>query len=281
MIPSQGGESQGKRRRGKRGRQTSRAASDPALAAHHTPNSPAAEAYKELRTALLLTTAGHPPRSISVSSCQPGEGKTTTAINLATSLGQLGRRVLVVDTDLRRPRCHKILRVATNRGVSSYLTGMHRVPELLQPTEIDGVSVIPAGPVPPNPAELLDSARFGDFVREVQDHEDFDHVIFDTPPVLSVVDPLLVGRQVEGMVLVLRSAHTSREAAYLAWDKLQTGQVKVYGSLLNDVQTEHVPYEYRYYRYGYSEKDSDKRRKRRPAAGESGQSTQVARSQKA
>jgi capsular exopolysaccharide synthesis family protein len=280
MIPTQGGEIPS-RRRSKRMGQAARAASDPALATHSTPNSPAAEAYKELRTALLLTTAGHPPRSISVSSCQPGEGKTTTAINLATSLAQLGRRVLVVDTDLRRPRCHKILRVATNKGVSSYLTGMHGINDLLQPTEIDGVSVVTAGPVPPNPAELLDSARFGELVREVQDRDDFDHVIFDTPPVLSVVDPLLVGRQVEGLVLVLRSAFTSRDAAQLAWDKLQTGQVKVFGTLLNDVQTEHVPYEYRYYRYGYSEKAPDRRRKRRAAAADSGESSQVARSQKA
>jgi capsular exopolysaccharide synthesis family protein len=279
MIPSQGPGSKSKRRAKKAAAAGTTGSPEAALVTHQAPNSPAAEAYKELRTALLLTTAGHPPRAVAITSCQPGEGKTTTAVNLATSLGQLGRRVLLVDTDLRRPRCHKVLRVATNRGVSSYLTGMHRVGELVQPSPIDGVSVISAGPVPPNPAELLDSTRFVEFVRELREHPDFDHVIFDTPPVLSVVDPLLIGRQVEGLVLVLRSAFTSREAAQLAWQKLDTGRVKVFGTLLNDVQTEHVPYEYRYYRYGYSEQTKSRGRKR-PAASEPGAGSRVARSGK-
>lgn len=257
MIPSQEAAP-----KSKRASPAAVAAADPALTTHTSPTSPPAEAYKELRTALLLTTAGHPPRDIAVSSCQPGEGKTTTAINLATSLAQLGRRVLVVDTDLRRPRCHKVLRSATQRGVSSYLTGIHRIEELVQKTEIDNVTLIPAGPVPPNPAELIDSDRFGEFVKELRENTDYDHVIFDTPPVLSVVDPLLIGRHVEGLVLVIRSAVTSRDAAQLAWEKLKSGRVKVYGTLLNDVQIEHVPYEYRYYRYGYSE-GSGKRGKRK------------------
>ncbi|GAB4371082.1 MAG: polysaccharide biosynthesis tyrosine autokinase [Acidobacteriota bacterium] len=268
MIPAQEPATRRERRRSaSRGGQAAEI-EDPSLISARAPLSPVAEAYRELRTAVLLAMPDHPPRTLAVTSCQPGEGKTTTAINLATTLAQLGRRVLVVDTDLRRPRCHQILKASTGRGVSTYLTGMSDLPALVQTSDLERVAVIPAGPIPPNPAELLDSERFRTMVRELEGFEDFDHVIFDSPPVLSVVDPLLIGRQMDGTILVLRSAYTSRDAGRLGVEKLRSGRVPhVLGVVLNAVHVEHVPYQYRYYRSGYKQAGADSAQARRGAKG--------------
>lgn len=278
MIPAQ--ESLA-RESGRRERARTRKAGeifDPGLVSARTPLSPIAEAYRELRTAVLLATPGHPPRDLTVTSCQPGEGKTTTAINLATTLAQLGRRVLVVDTDLRRPRCHQVLRASTARGVSTYLTGMSDITTLIQPTAIERVSLIPAGPIPPNPAELLDAPRFIELVHALRSREDFDHVIYDSPPVLSVVDPLLIGRHTEGTILVIRSAYTTRDAGRLGLEKLRSGRIAhMLGVVLNAVQIDQVPYQYRYYRSGYKQDETPasgsraaKEAEKRAAAGGGG-----------
>ncbi len=256
--------SRGKRRQGTE----ARIATDPAMVTAQTPSSPIAESYRELRTALLLTTAGHPPREIAVTSCQPSEGKTTTAINLASALTQLSRKVLLVDADLRRPRCHHVLKVKASQGLSTFLSGMSGIKGLYQPTAIEGLSLLPAGPVPPNPAELLDSNRYLEFLKELRGLDTFDHIIFDTPPILSVVDPLIVARHSEGLVLVIRSAFTSREAGRLGLEKLTAGRVSLLGIVLNAVQTDHVPYQYRYYRYGYSQDSKRKKKKKRRTQSE-------------
>jgi capsular exopolysaccharide synthesis family protein len=241
-----------KRRRGRREGGRRAPALDPGLVSHRMPLSPIAESYRELRNAILLATPGHPPRDFAVTSCQPGEGKTTTALNMATALAQLGRRVLLVDTDLRRPRCHQVLKAASTRGVSTYLTGAGDARTLVQPTEIDGVFLLPAGPIPPNPAELLDAPRFLELVAELRSGEHWDHIIYDSPPVLSVVDPLVIGRHTEGLVVVVRSGFTTREAGRLGMQKIEQGRIRhLFGIVLNAVETEHVPYQYRYYRTGY------------------------------
>jgi capsular exopolysaccharide synthesis family protein len=225
---------------------------DPALVTLHQPLSPVSESYRELRTAVLLATAGHPPRDLCITSCQPSEGKTTTSINLAIALAQLGRRVLLVDTDLRRPRCHHVLRVSASRGVSTFLTGLSDIQTLIQNTNIESLSVIPAGPIPPNPAELLDSDRFKELVLALRARTDFDHVIYDSPPALSVVDPLLIGRHTDGTILVLKAGFTSKDAGKLGRDKLLSGRVTLLGAVLNAVEIDHIPYQYRYYRYEYA-----------------------------
>ena len=247
--------------RSARGEGKAPSTSDPALVTATMSTSPIAESYRELRTALLLTKPGHPPREIAITSCQPSEGKTTTAINLATALAQLGKKVLIVDADLRRPRCHQVLRIPAPKGVSNYLTGAGGLQEMVQQTEIKNVSLLPAGPIPPNPAELLDSVRFAELIEKLHGLGGFDHLIFDTPPVLSVVDPLLVGRHMEGIVLVVRSAFTSREAGRLGKEKLESGRVNLLGIVLNAVEMDHVPYQYRYYRYGYTQ-DAKKKKKK-------------------
>jgi capsular exopolysaccharide synthesis family protein len=138
------------------------------------------------------------------------------------------------------------------------LTGNSDFESLIVPTFVEHVSLLPAGPIPPNPAELLDADRFRDLIASLRASHKYDHVIFDSPPVLSVVDPLLIGRQVEGTVLVIKSAFTSRDSGRLGKEKLLTGRVTLLGVLLNAVPTEHVPYQYRYYRYGYARKTGKK-----------------------
>ena len=262
MIP----ELEHARKKSKAGPEDSTPQTDPALITAQQPLSPISEAYRELRTAVLLATPGHPPRDLCITSCQPGEGKTTTAINLAIALAQMGRRVLLVDTDLRRPRCHHVIRVSPSRGVSTFLTGLSDLPALVQPSSIERLSIIAAGPIPPNPAELLDSDRFKELVLTLRAREDFDHIIYDSPPVLSVVDPLLIGRHTDGTVMVLKSAFTSREAGRLGREKLVAGRVNLLGVVLNAVHTDHVPYQYRYYRYGYSQ-GADAEQEARSASG--------------
>ena len=259
MIPSQEAEQRRRsgRHRGAEAPEHATGAADPALITAQQPLSPISEAYRELRTSVLLATAGHPPRDIAVTSCQPSEGKTTTALNLAIALAQLGRRVLVVDTDLRRPRCHMVLKASPSRGVSTFLTGMSGLDALVQPTPVERVSLVAAGPIPPNPAELLDSERFREMIALLRSHDEYDHIIYDSPPVLSVVDPLLIGRQTDGTILVVKSGFTTREAGRLGKEKLESGRLNVLGIVLNAVQTEDVPYQYRYYRYGYSRENKD------------------------
>lgn len=227
---------------------------------------PVSEAFRELRTAILLATPGHPPRSIMVTSCLPGDGKTTTSLHLALALAQLGRRVLLVDTDLRRPRLHKITKAPNGKGVSTFLSGLTTISDLIQPTGVDNVLLLTSGPLPPNPAELLDSARFSQLLEELGGLG-LDHIIFDTPPLLSVVDPLLVGRRTEGTVLVVRSGVTTREAGKMGQEKLVSGKLTVLGVVVNAISAETSNYGYYYPRYDQTASERSRpgfKGKRRP-----------------
>lgn len=242
---------------------------NPALVTVAQPRSAAAEAYRELRTAVLTARSGEPLRTLVVTSSEPGEGKTTTAINLAAALGQMGRTVLLIDTDLRRPNCHRILRVRSERGVSSYLKQGDAIAPLIVPTQLGGVSLLPSGPVPPDPAELLDSARFKQLLEDAKTAVDpatgkpFDHIVFDAPPVLSVIDPVLIGRHVDGGLLVLKSGVVRRKSAMAARHKLHVGRVDVMGAVLNALQLEDGRYGYRYYYYYASDTADGGRKKKR------------------
>lgn len=227
------------------------------LIAHKDLRSIASEAYRELRTAMLLSHPGEPPRRLMVTSALPEEGKTATVINLAIVLSQLGRRVVLVDTDLRRPRLHKVLNKENRQGVSTFLSGLEQDPAALTVgTGIDNLDLIPSGPIPPNPSELLDSEQF----RQLADAllaSGYDHVLFDSPPVLSVSDPVIIASNVDVGILVVRAAKTPRQSIRLAAEKLRHGNEKM-GVVLNDLDADRQGagyYRYQYYgRYG---EDSD------------------------
>lgn len=229
------------------------------LVAHLDAKAGAAEAYRDLRTALLLSNPGQPPRSILVTSATPEEGKTATAINLAVVLAQLGSRVLLVDTDLRRPRLHKAFGVENRRGVTNFLSGMNEnLNELTRTSDVPNLDLLTSGPIPPNPSELLNSSTFVDLCRQLQEHG-YRHVVFDSPPVLSVSDPVIIADVVDSCVLVSRAGRTPRQSIRLAVDRLlQAGNCSL-GVVLNDLDpgapgSSH--YGYRYYGR-YSDDDAE------------------------
>ncbi len=193
------------------------------------------EAYRELRTAILLSSAGHPPRRLMITSALPEEGKSATAVNLAVVLSQLGRRVLLVDTDLRRPRLHKVFGAGIERGVSGFLSGLD--PDLLgliRSTEVEGLDLLPSGPIPPNPSELLDGAPFVE-AGERFAALGYDHVIFDSPPALAVADPLIIAARCDAALVVARSGRTPKESLRAAVEKLAKAGVRPIGVVLNDL----------------------------------------------
>jgi capsular exopolysaccharide synthesis family protein len=228
-----------------------------ALALINDVRSPAAEAYRHLRTSLLLSSAGQPPKTVLVTSSQPSEGKTTTVVNLATMLAQTGADVLVLDCDLRRPRVHAHFGIANARGVTNYLSGDPNVGSLIQSYEkLPNLKVMPSGPVPPNAAELLGSDEMRKLLYVLS--EKFTHIVIDSPPAISFTDASILSTMVDGVMLVVHGGHTSRSVARRAKQQLQDVGAHLFGIVLNNVKLEGTDYYYSgYYSGYYSNEDED------------------------
>jgi len=211
------------------------------------PQSQMAESYRALRTSLLLSNLGAPPKVIMVTSALPQEGKTTTSINCAVVLAQKGVRVLLIDADLRRPSIHKTLGMGPRSGLSNVLTGSTTLEQAITRTAIlPNLFVMPAGTPPPNPAELLASANMRDVLAQLR--EQYDHIVLDTPPSLSVTDAVVLSPRADAVVLVIRSSQTTKQALRRARDILAQVSAKVVGVLLNAVDLTSPDYYY-YYEY--------------------------------
>jgi len=211
------------------------------------PQSQMAESYRALRTSLLLSNLGAPPKVIMVTSALPQEGKTTTSINVAVVLAQKGVRVLLIDADLRRPSIHKTLGMAPHIGLSNVLTGSTTIELAITHTSIlPNLDVLTAGTPPPNPAELLASANMRDLLAQLR--EQYDHLVIDTPPSLSVTDGVVLSPRADAVVLVIRSGQTTKQALRRARDILAQVNAKVVGVLLNAVDLRSPDYYY-YYEY--------------------------------
>jgi capsular exopolysaccharide synthesis family protein len=211
------------------------------------PQSQMAESYRALRTSLLLSNLGAPPKVIMVTSALPQEGKTTTSINSAVVLAQKGVRVLLIDADLRRPSIHKTLGMGPHSGLSNVLTGSTTLEQAITRTSLlPNLFVMPAGTPPPNPAELLASSN----MRDMLDHlrEEYDHIVIDTPPSLSVTDAVVLSPRADAVVLVIRSGQTTKQALRRSRDILTQVNAKVVGVLLNAVDLSSPDYYY-YYEY--------------------------------
>jgi exopolysaccharide transport family protein len=200
------------------------------------PRSGAAEAFRHLRTSLMLSTAGDPPRVVVVTSPYPGEGKSTIAVNLAVALAQDGRRVVLLDGDLRKPHLHKILQVEESPGLTNYLAGQAARAAIIKPTGVEQLSLIPAGPLAPAPTELLNSRRFKTLVQELR--EEFQHLIIDTPPTLGFADARVLAVQADGVLLVAKQDSTSWEAGRQVRQLLQQINAKILGMVLNQAKPE-------------------------------------------
>ncbi len=229
------------------------------LVTQSRPQSQMAESYRALRTSLLLTSAGAPPKVILVTSALPQEGKTTTSINCAIVLAQKGARVLLLDADLRRPGIHKTLSMGPCSGLSNVLTGSTALqPAIVRSGLLPTLYVLPAGTPPPNPAELLASSNMQDVLDQLR--EEYDHIVIDTPPTLSVTDAVVMSTRADAVVLVIRSGHTTKQALRRARDLLMRVNAKVSGVLLNAVDLSSPDYYYYYeyqgkYAQGYYQED--------------------------
>ena len=219
--------------------------------------SSAAEAYRVLRTSVLLSAAGRPPKTILITSGQPGEGKTTTVVNTAISLAQMGASVLIIDCDLRRPTTHKVLGVDHVQGLSTYLSRDVAIDDLIQKLPIANLSLLPCGPVPPNPAELIISEKMKDMLRNLQGK--YDHILIDSPPLINVTDPVILSTMVDGVILVVHGGKSTRDVVRRARQELSTVGAKIFGVVLNNVDLRKDGYDnYYYYRYysGYGHEGS-------------------------
>jgi polysaccharide biosynthesis transport protein len=211
------------------------------------PQSQMAEAYRALRTSLLLTSVGAPPKIILITSALPQEGKTTTSVNTATVLAQKGTRVLLIDADLRRPSIHKALGLGPRIGLSNVLTGGAVLPEaIVRSSLLPNLFALPAGTPPPNPAELLASAQMVEVLAELRQH--YDHIVVDTPPTLSVTDAVVLSTRADAVVLVIRCGQTTKPALRRSREILAQVNARVAGVLLNAVNLNSPDYYY-YYEY--------------------------------
>ena len=207
------------------------------------------EAYKSLRTNLKFASMSNDLKKIAVTSAIPGEGKSNVVINLAVSLAQEGNKVLVVDCDLRKPIMHKYLKIRIkNKGVTTVLSGESTLNDSIVNFRDIGISVLCAGLIPPNPAEILASTKMKELIDELS--EKYDYVLFDTPPVSVVTDAAVLSRYVDGVVLVVRQGHVTIETAKIAMKNLQAVNAPVIGAIMNDFDTKTVGKASGYY-YSY------------------------------
>lgn len=218
------------------------------LVTYRRPKSDISESYRALRTAILLSASGSPPRVMLVTSALPQEGKTTTSINTAVTLAQKGAKVLLVDADLRRPSVHKVFNIKPRVGLSTVLTGASKLEYTVSHVpQLPNLFLLPAGPPPPHPAELLGSNLMKQLI--LQWRQEYDHVIFDTPPALSVTDSILLSVDMDAVVLVVRSGNTTKAALRRTRELLGQVNARVLGVVVNAVDVDSPDY-YHYYYYG-------------------------------
>ena len=218
------------------------------------------EAYRQLRTSILLSTAGHPPKSLLITSSLPSEGKTTTATNTAISLAQTGAKVLIVDADMRRPRLHSVFNIPNGEGLSTLLSSESTDADITRVVKTDDgtqLSLLTSGPIPPNPAELIGSDQMANLLKKLQNH--YTHVVIDSPPITSFTDGVLIASMVDGVILVVHSGKSSRQVVRRARQLLQDVGARVLGVVLNNVnlrsQDNYHYYQTYYHRNAYNSTD--------------------------
>jgi capsular exopolysaccharide synthesis family protein len=219
------------------------------LVTHRHPKSILSEAYRNIRTSILLSFSEKPPKKIAITSPNPVEGKTTTVINTAIALSQTGALVVIVDTDMRRPRIHHIFNGEDGIGLSNFLSGNAPLELIVKKTDVPNLYYIPSGPIPPNPSELLGSKLFKAMLGSLE--KKFDHILLDSPPVLGFADSLILSTTVDGVVLVVLGGKTPKETLQRAKEVLYQVNAKILGVVINRVDVQRGHYGYYYYRYHY------------------------------
>jgi capsular exopolysaccharide synthesis family protein len=214
------------------------------LAVFKDPSCLAAEACRSIRTNMLFISAQKEFSLFSVTSPGPQDGKTTVAINLAVTMAQAGGRILLIDTDMRRPRIHKSFGLKLDKGISSVIAGDLQLKDAIHKSEVPNLDILPCGPMPPNPAELLHTEKFHQILAECR--SSYDRVILDSPPIGPVTDPAIIGGATDGVVLVLRAGHTTREATLFARRQLGDAGARILGLVINQMDRKGSGYGYGY-----------------------------------
>ncbi len=222
------------------------------------PKSSVAECFRTVRTNLLFMSPENPSRRLLVTSASPQEGKSTVVINIGITMAQSGSKILLLDTDMRRPRLHKTFGIQGGLGLTTAILGEADVDKVIYHSDVSRLDILPCGPIPPNPTELFHTERFLRLIEQLS--EKYDRLIFDSPPILVVADPLILSRAMDGVVLVIKSSQTSREIVKRAVRQMTDVKARILGTVLNDIDLQHRDYSYYYYRqygYYYGEKDRD------------------------
>lgn len=229
------------------------------LICFHDPKSPIAEAFRMLRTNINFSKIDKRIESILVTSTNPTEGKTTITSNLAVCMAQTGKKILLIDTDLRNPQIHHNFDIENTLGVSNVISEDIEYTAVIEKIEgIDNLDIITAGSIPPNPAELLSSTRMDAFLEKVKN--EYDMVLLDTPPVNSVTDAAILSNKVDGVIFVIQSAKTEIKVIKRAKEKLETVNAKILGVVLNKINAKITGY--KYYHYNEDTKKPHKKRKK-------------------
>ena len=215
------------------------------IIANDNPKSPIAEQYRTIRTNLQFASVDKELETMIVTSPGPSEGKSLTTANVAVVFAQQGKKVLLVDADLRKPTVHYTFRADNTSGLSNYLVRNRSLKELAKESRVENLDLLPSGPIPPNPSELLGSTMMEKLIEEAKEH--YDMIIFDTPPVLAVADSQVLSKFVDGALLVVRSKQTEQEAAGKAKEQLEQSRANILGVVLNDMDVKDSNY---YYYYG-------------------------------
>jgi succinoglycan biosynthesis transport protein ExoP len=241
------------------------------LLSHSEPQSQVSEAFRALRTSLLLSQPDHPPQLILVTSALPHEGKTTASVNIGVTLAQLGDNTLLIDADLRKPGISRALSMNDGKvGLSSYLAGVVGLDVVTIPHPVIGnLHAIPTGPIPPNSADLLSSHRLAEMMCELRKRYKF--IVIDSPPIMAATDAVILSALVDGVLLVVRSGETPKEALTRTRELLHSVNSRVLGVVLNAVDSSSPDYYYSYrcYRYAYGADRLDKPEKSKNGAGAS------------
>lgn len=219
------------------------------LITQYEPQSPIAEAYRVIRTNLQFASLDNPIKSILLTGVQPGDGKTTTVCNLAITYANMGLKTVVVDTDLRKAQIHKMFGIKENGGISNYLIEDTKLESITYKTEIENLLIIPAGKIKGNFGEILNSNKMKNLIKSLNNK--YDIILYDSPPILSVADPLILGSLMDGIILVVRYGFTDKDGLMHVKKTLSQHSTKLIGTILNDTHKEYYSYGYRYYYNDY------------------------------
>jgi capsular exopolysaccharide synthesis family protein len=233
------------------------------LVTHHDPKSTASESYRGIRTNILFSAAESAPQVILITSAGPREGKTITTLNLGITMAQAGSKVILLDCDMRRPKVHKAFSLAKDRGISNLLVGGKAQDGTLRHTPVPNLDVIPCGPIPPNPSEMLGSKRMSDLLHRLR--KEYAHILIDSPPSTAVTDSAVLSKSVDGVVLVIRAGDTAREMVKNGIGQFEAVGAHILGAILNgvDIGRDKYYYYYQYYHYYYGDDGDKKKRKNR------------------